>query len=62
MIENSISGYLHNELFGENNEENVRPFKVWLCPLLLIKILLKTAQLLSKPFRSGVSLCIHYIL
>ena len=62
MIENSISGYLHNELFSENNEENVRPFKVWLCPLLLINILLKIVQLLSKHFPSGVSLCILYFL
>ena len=38
----------------------VRPFKVWFGPLLLIKILLKTAQPLSKHFPSGLSLCILY--
>ena len=37
-------------------KKNVRPFKV------LIKILLKTAQLLSKYFPSGLALCILYFL
>ena len=41
-------------------KKNVRPFKEWLGPLLFIKILLKSAQLLSKHFRSGLSLCIIY--
>ena len=40
MIENRISGYLYNELFSESKKENVRPFKVWLGPLLFIKMLL----------------------
>ena len=53
MIENRISGYLYNELFNERKKENVWPFKVWLGPLLFIKILLKTAQLFSKHFPSG---------
>ena len=52
MIENRISGYLYNELFSESKKENVRPFKVWLGPLLFIKMLLKIAQLLSKHFPS----------
>ena len=43
-------------------KKNVRSFKVWLGPLLLIKIQLKTAQLLSKHFPSGLSLCILYFL
>ena len=62
MIENRISGYLYNELFSKSKKENVRPFKVWLGPLLFIKILSKTAQLLSKHFSSGLSLCILYFL
>ena len=43
-------------------KKNVWPFKVWLGPLLLIKILLKTAQLLSKHFPFGLSVCIPYFL
>ena len=43
-------------------KKNVRPFKVRFGPLLFIKILLKTAQLLSKNFLSGLSLCILYFL
>ena len=62
MIENRISGYLYNELFSESKKENIWPFKVWLGPLLFIKILLKTAQLLSKHFPSGLSLNILYFL
>ena len=62
MIENRISGYLYSELLSESKKENVRPFKVWLGPLLFIKIPLKTAQLLSKHFPSGLSLCILYFL
>ena len=42
-------------------KKNVRPFKVWLCPLLFIKILLKTAQLLSKHFLSGFFLFVSFI-
>ena len=38
-----------------------QPFKVWLGPLLCIKILLETAQLLSKPFHPGLSLLIPFI-
>ena len=41
-------------------KKNVQPFKVWLGPLLFIKILLKTAQLFSKHFPSGLSLCMLY--
>ena len=62
MIENRISGYLYNELYSESKKENVRPFKVWLGLLLFIKTLLKTAQLLSKYFLSGLYLCILYFL
>ena len=43
-------------------KKNVRPFKVWLGPLLFIKILLKTAQLLSEHFPSNLLLCIPYFL
>ena len=43
-------------------KKNVRPFKVWLGPLLFIKIQLKTVQLLSRHFPSGLSLCILYFL
>ena len=42
--------------------KNVRPSKVWLGPLLFIKILLETTQLLSKHFPSGLSLRILYVL
>ena len=62
MIENRISGYLYNQLFSESKKENVRSCKAWLGPLLFIKILLKTAQLLSKHFPSGLSLCILYFI
>ena len=62
MIENRISGYLHNELSSESNEEKCTAFKEWLDPLLFITILLKTAQLLSKHFPSDLSLCILYFL
>ena len=41
-------------------KKNVQAFKVWLDPFLFIKILLETAQLLSKSFPSGLSLCIIY--
>ena len=43
-------------------KKNVWPFKEWLGLLLFIKILLKTAQLLSKHFPSSLSLCIFYFL
>ena len=43
-------------------KKNVRPFKEWFGPLLFMKKLLKTAQLLSKHFPSGLSLCILYFL
>ena len=43
-------------------KKNVRPFKVWLGPLLFIKVLLRTAQLFSKHFYSSLSLCILYFL
>ena len=60
MIENCFSDCLYNELLANVMKKNVRPFKVWLGSLLFIKILLKTAQLLSKYFPSGLSLCILY--
>ena len=62
MIEYQISGYFHNEPFSESNEEKCMPFKVWLGPLLLMKILIKTAQLVSKYFPSGLSFGIHNFL
>ena len=42
-------------------KKNVRPFKVWLGPLLFIKVLLKTSQLLSKHFPSGLSPFVSFI-
>ena len=62
MIETRITGYLYNKRFSESNEESVRPFKVWLGPLLFIKILLKTTQLLFKHFSSDVPIRILYFL
>ena len=61
MIKNRISGYLYNELSSESNEKNLRPFKVWLGPLMFTRILLKTAQLLSKHFPSGLSPFVSFI-
>ena len=43
-------------------KKNVRHFKVWIGPVLFIKILLKTAQLFSKYFPPGFSLYILYFL
>ena len=43
-------------------KKNVRLFKVWLGLLFFTKILLKTGQLLSKHFLSGLSLCILYFI
>ena len=60
MIENRNRGYLYNELFKKVTKKNVQPFKVWLGPLLFIKILLKTAQLFSKHFPSGVTVNKYY--
>ena len=37
-------------------KKNVQTFRVWLSPLLFIKILLKTAQLFSKDFPPALSL------
>ena len=53
MMENRILGFLYNYVWL---------FKVQLGPLLFIKILLETAQLLSNHFPSGLSLCILYFL
>ena len=61
IIENRISGYLYNEIFSKVIKKNVRTLKVWLAPLLVIKILLKTAELLSKHFPSGLSLFVSFI-
>ena len=41
-------------------KKSVWPFKVWLGPLLFIKILFKAVQLLSKHVPSSLSLCIFY--
>ena len=67
MIESRISCYFYNEHFSESDKEKCTAFqgKAWsLIPLLLIKILLKTAQLFSKHFPSSLSLsfCILYFL
>ena len=59
MVENRVSGYLCNELFSESNEEKCTAVQSM---ALFIKILLKTTQLLSKHFPSGLSLCIIYFL
>ena len=37
-------------------KKNIRPFKVWVGPLLFKKIVLETAQLLSKHFTFELSL------
>ena len=58
MIKNRISSYLYKELFSESNDKICTTFQSMVGPLLLIKILLKTAQPLSKHFPSGLSLCI----
>ena len=62
MIENRISGYLYNEVCSEINEEKWTAFQSMAWSLLLIKMLLKTAQLLSKQFPSGLVLCITYFI
>ena len=62
MIENRISGYLYNELFSESNEEKCTAFQSMAWPFIIIKILLKTTQLLSKHFPSDLPLCILYFL
>ena len=61
MIENQISGICIMNFLAKVKKKNVRPFKVWLGPLLFIKILLKTAQLLSRHFSSGLSLFVSFI-
>ena len=43
MIENRMLGYLYTELFSESNEEKCMAFQSRVCPLLFIKILLKSA-------------------
>ena len=62
MLENRTSGYLYSELFSKSNEEKWTTFQSMACSLLLIKMLLKTSQLLSKHFPSGLSLCTFYFL
>ena len=62
IIESCILHYFYNELFSRSNKNIVRPCKVWLGSVLVIKILLKTAQLLSRQFLSGSYLCIIYFL
>ena len=63
MMKNCISGYLYNEIFSESNEEKCTAFKrmTWSVSYT-IKILIKTAQLHSKNFLPGLSLCILYFL
>ena len=58
MIENHISDYFYNELFCEINEEKGTAFQSIDCSQKYCK----TAQLLSKHFPSGLSLCIIYFL
>ena len=62
MIENRISGFCIMNFLAKVMKKNVRPFKVWLGPLLFIKVLLKTTQLLPKHFPSGLCLFILYFL
>ena len=62
MIEDRISGYLYNELFIEINEEKCLAFQCMAWSLIAHKILLETAELLSKHFPAGLSLCILYFL
>ena len=61
MIENRISVCIM-KLLAKAAKKNLRSFKEWLGPLFFIKILLKTAQLLSKRLSSGLSLCKLYFL
>ena len=62
VIQNRISGICIMNYLAKVMKKNVRPFKVWRGSLLYIKILLKTAQLLSTHFPSDLSLCILYLL
>ena len=59
---NHTSGNLYNELLSESSEEKCTAFQSMAWSLLFIKILLKTVQLFSKHFPSGLSLCIIYFL
>ena len=54
MIENRVSGICIMNFLAKVMKRNVRSFKVWFGPLLFMKILLKTAQLLSKHFPSSL--------
>ena len=47
---------------GKSMKKNVQSFEEWLGPLLFTKILLETAQLISKHFLPGLSFCILYFL
>ena len=60
MIENRVSGICIMNFLAKVMKRNVRSFKVWFGPLLFMKILLKTAQLLSNYF--PLSFCILYFL
>ena len=62
MIENRISGFCIMKFLAKVMKKNVRPFNVWLGPLLFVKVFLKTTQLLPKHFPSGLCLCILYFL
>ena len=61
VIENHISGNF-NEFFSQSSEEKCMAFQRMAWSLLLIKMLLKTAQLSSKHFPPGLSLCNLYFL
>ena len=43
-------------------KKSLQPFKVWLGPLLFIRVQLKAVQLYSKHFSPNLSLCILYLL
>ena len=53
---------LHLNFLVKVMKKKVRSSKVWLDPLLFIKLLLKTAQLVCKHFPSGLFLCIIFFL
>ena len=57
MIENHISGYLHNELFSESNEEKCMVFQrmAWL-------LIIKNCSNALQAFPSSLALCIFYFL
>ena len=58
---NWISGYLYNDLFSESNEEKCTAFQSMARSLIVHKNIIKTPQLLSKYFPSGLSLFVFFI-